>query len=60
MYLNSFPPCSKVYDWLRCDDRENFVQNPNITKAILLVSEPELLKPFLVFLLRLLFFLMLR
>ena len=25
-------------DWLRCDSRESFVQNPNITKNISLAS----------------------
>ena len=50
----SFPPCSEAIDgfpeffplksaqdndWLRCDGRESFVQNPNITKNILLVSD---------------------
>ena len=36
-------------DWLRCDGRESFVQNPNITKNMQLVSDPELLKLFLMF-----------
>ena len=36
-------------DWLRCDGRESFVQNPNIAKNIQLVLDPELLKIFLTF-----------
>ena len=36
-------------DWLCCDGRESFIQNPNITKNIQLVSDPELLKLFLAF-----------